>query len=84
MVRSRLDTFGELRSRTGLSTTERIQYRELCAMEKVLLARIHSGGPDRRLTPTLGQGRLSRVVRPVNELSTHLPGPIASRPATAR
>jgi hypothetical protein len=36
-VRRRLDALGELRSRTGLTPMERLQYQELCAMEKSFL-----------------------------------------------
>ena len=37
IVRRRLDTLGELRSRTGLTPTEGRQYRALCASEQLLL-----------------------------------------------
>jgi hypothetical protein len=70
LVRRRLDTFGELRSTTGLTPTEGRQYQELCAMEKVLLTRIHRNEPDRKMTSTLGlQGRMRRVGSQVVERS---------------
>ena len=38
VVRDQLDNLGKLRSKTGLIPSEERHYRDLCAMEKKLLA----------------------------------------------